>query len=105
NKKDSQALAEECVSLVFTVESTCKELIRDNNPLPPDLTNHLGFLCETLKIIQGFAVEKANRSFFKRFLTKSDDAGAIQSHREKVKSALDTFAVRINLYLYFRSAE
>ncbi|THV00761.1 hypothetical protein K435DRAFT_581509, partial [Dendrothele bispora CBS 962.96] len=91
NKKDSRALAEECVCLVYTVDSTCKELTKDDQPLPLDLTNQLRLLCDTLQTIRDFAQKLATRSFFKRLITYIDDTGAIQSHRDKVKRALDTF--------------
>ncbi|THU91835.1 hypothetical protein K435DRAFT_863067 [Dendrothele bispora CBS 962.96] len=97
NRNDSQALSRECVFLVSTIDSTCMELAQDDHLLPSDLTNHLRLLCKTLKTIKEFASKQAGRSFFKRLLTKSNDAEAIRRHREEMNSALGLFSLQSHI--------
>ncbi|THU86604.1 hypothetical protein K435DRAFT_868137 [Dendrothele bispora CBS 962.96] len=98
NKKDSQALSQECVFLVSTIHSTCTDsLAKGDHLLPSDLTNHLCLLCKTLETIKKFALKQAGRSFFKRILTKSNDAEAIRRHRDEMNSALGLFSLQSHI--------
>ncbi|KAF5344460.1 hypothetical protein D9758_014129 [Tetrapyrgos nigripes] len=114
NKDDGLALAEECVVLVYTINSTCAQLLaRDGvDELPEDLMNHLGHLesnydssgpsftfTSTLRDIRLFATKLASQSFFKRLLIQRYNSGAIDKYRAQIKRALDIFALQSQITL------
>ncbi|KAJ3992967.1 hypothetical protein F5050DRAFT_1714860 [Lentinula boryana] len=75
------------------------EQAKDEEKLNPELRRNLEGLCLTLADIEHFAKHVASRNIVLRFLTARSDAGKVVEFQNKMKMALDLFALQSNITL------
>ncbi|KAJ3801114.1 hypothetical protein GGU11DRAFT_288673 [Lentinula aff. detonsa] len=75
------------------------EQAKDEEKLNPELRRNLEGLCLTLTDLEHFAKHVASRNVVLRFLTARSDAGKVVEFQNKMKMALDLFALQSNITL------
>ncbi|KAL0567400.1 hypothetical protein V5O48_014592 [Marasmius crinis-equi] len=99
NKYAFKGLVVDICSLVYQIDAVCKDLNPENDPekLSPLLRTHLEGLEKTLTEIKDFAKKRGDRRFWRHYISSKSDLDRIQEFKQRVKQALDVFALQSHI--------
>ncbi|KAL0567818.1 hypothetical protein V5O48_014178 [Marasmius crinis-equi] len=98
NRDSFKRLACDACSLVVNIAAVCDELVQDEEKeISPSLKRHLETLTETLNQIKTFAQKRAEKAYWKRFISSQSDLDRIKEFRERLAQAVDLFGVQSHI--------
>ncbi|KAG7090032.1 hypothetical protein E1B28_011652 [Marasmius oreades] len=98
NKDSFKQLVYDTCSLVANISAVCKQLMQsEGQKLSPMLNEHLKMLKDTLAEIKVFAEKRAEKMYWRRFLSARSDTDRIREFRERLRQALDVFGVQSHI--------
>ncbi|KAJ8085207.1 hypothetical protein PM082_004001 [Marasmius tenuissimus] len=95
NRNSFNQLVCDTCSLVYNIGAVCKEF--EPGKLSPTLISHLKTLTSTLEEIRDFAQRRADKAFWKLYLSAKSDLDRIQGFRGRLRQALDLFEVQSHI--------
>ncbi|KAJ8080068.1 hypothetical protein PM082_016895 [Marasmius tenuissimus] len=96
NKDSFKHLASDACSLVLNIAEVCKEFEAEQE-ISPSLKRHLDMLEETLRQIRDYATKRADKAYWKRYISSRSDLDRIKEFRERLNQAVDLFGVQSHI--------
>ncbi|KAL0569092.1 hypothetical protein V5O48_012881 [Marasmius crinis-equi] len=97
NKEGFRKLGEDVCELVYAINATCENLVKNGKPLSKDLEANLAHLSSSIKRVQAFVAKQLRRHRISRFLTYKSDSTAIQEYRDNLRHCLDVFGLQSDI--------
>ncbi|KAL0061555.1 hypothetical protein AAF712_011581 [Marasmius tenuissimus] len=93
NKDSFNRLASDACTLAMNIVAVCKDLSPEEEGICSLLEQHLQTFTETLEQIREYAKKRANKVYWKRFISSRSDLDRIKEFRERLTQAIGLFGV------------
>ncbi|KAJ8075120.1 hypothetical protein PM082_019447 [Marasmius tenuissimus] len=97
NKDSFNRLASDACTLAMNIIAVCEDLSPGEEGICPSLKRHLETFKETLEQIRDYAKKRANKVYWKRFISSRSDLDRIKEFRERLTQAVGLFGVQSHI--------